>query len=160
MLGRRTLLLSTSSLARTLSWVRMIFWVLLIFSQSLREASEWVLSTSLHPSEGSLASVLDSASSHFWRSSTGFFLVSAGTHSTRYSNCESGRFVSLIITQKESISSPKSIFMHKTNSQNRDTLLCQGVTKNLTPCRINIKIFKKYHVKAYDQSFPIMYNTI
>ena len=48
----------------------------------------------------------------------------------------------------------------KTYSEIRDTLLCRGVTKNLTPCRINIKIFKKYHVKAYDQSFPIMYNTI
>ena len=47
-----------------------------------------------------------------------------------------------------------------TYSEIRDTLLCRGVTKNLTPCRINIKIFKKYHVKAYDQSFPIMYNTI
>ena len=34
MLGRRTLLLSTSSLARTLSWVRMIFYVLVdIFSE-------------------------------------------------------------------------------------------------------------------------------
>ena len=48
----------------------------------------------------------------------------------------------------------------KTYSQNRDTLLCRGVTKNLTPCRIHIEIFKKYHVKAYDQSFPMMYNTI
>ena len=54
----------------------------------------------------------------------------------------------------------EGVLGHRTNSQNRDTLLCQGVTKNLTPCRINIKIFKKYHVKAYDQSFPIMYNTI
>ena len=48
----------------------------------------------------------------------------------------------------------------KTNSQNRDTLLCRGITKNLTLCRIHEIILKKYHVKAYDQSFPIMYNTI
>ena len=40
--------------------------------QSLSEASEWVLWTSLPPSEGSLDSALDSASSHSLRSSTGF----------------------------------------------------------------------------------------
>ena len=40
--------------------------------QSLSEASEWVLWTSLPPLEGSLASVLDSASSPSLRSSTGF----------------------------------------------------------------------------------------
>ena len=47
-----------------------------------------------------------------------------------------------------------------TYSQNRDTLLCRGVTKNLTTSKMKKIIFKKYHGKAYDQSFPMMYNTI
>ena len=51
--------------------------------QSLREASEWVLWTLLPPLEGSLASVLDSASSHSSRSSTGFLLASSRLTSTR-----------------------------------------------------------------------------
>ena len=51
--------------------------------QSLSEASEWVLWTSLPPLEGSLASALDSASSHSLRSSTGFLLASLRPLSTR-----------------------------------------------------------------------------
>ena len=51
-------------------------------SQSLSEASEWVLWTLLPPSEGSLVSVLGSASSHSSRLSTGFLLASAGSLST------------------------------------------------------------------------------
>ena len=47
-----------------------------------------------------------------------------------------------------------------TNSQNRESLLCRSVIKNLTLCMIDKIIFKKYHVEAYDQSFPMMYNTI
>ena len=57
-------------------------------SQSLREASEWVLWTLLLPLEGSLVSVLASASSHSSRLSTGFLPASARPLSTRCLNEE------------------------------------------------------------------------
>ena len=57
-------------------------------SQSLKEASKWVLSTLLPPSEGSLVSVLASASSHSSRLSTGFLPASARPLSTRCLNEE------------------------------------------------------------------------
>ena len=83
MLGRRTLLWSTSSLERALSWVRNsddeLFYILDVSSQSLREASEWVLSTLSLPLEDFLACALASASSPSWRSFTGYSPLSAGT---------------------------------------------------------------------------------
>ena len=83
MLGRRTLLWSTSSLERALSWVRNsddeLFYISDVSSQSLREGSEWVLSTLSLPLEDFSACVLDSVSSPFWRSSTGYSPLSAGT---------------------------------------------------------------------------------
>ena len=52
------------------------------------------------------------------------------------------------------------IILHRTRSQYKGKYLSGRVTKNLTLCRIHKIIFKKYHVKALDQSFPTMYNTI
>ena len=98
--GMRTLLLSTSSLAGTLLSVSLFIFYWWVFSffisellqnyfffflsasyldkiisrQSWREASEWDPSTSLPPSEASLDSVSDSASSHSLKSFTGLLL--------------------------------------------------------------------------------------
>ena len=49
---------------------------------------------------------------------------------------------------------------HMTGSQYKGKYLSGCVPENLTLCRIHKIIFKKYHVKALDQSFPMMYNTI
>ena len=40
------------------------------------------------------------------------------------------------------------------------TLQSGCVIEILTLCRIDVIFFKKYHVKALEQSFPMMYNTI
>ena len=40
------------------------------------------------------------------------------------------------------------------------TLQSRCVIEILTLCRIDVIFFKKYHVKALKQSFPMMYNTI
>ena len=50
--------------------------------------------------------------------------------------------------------------LERTRSQYKGKYLSGRVTKNLTLCRIHKFFFKKYHVKALDQSFPMMYNTI
>ena len=47
-----------------------------------------------------------------------------------------------------------------TRSLYKGKYLSGRVPKNLTLCRIHEIIFKKYHVKALEQSFPMMYNTI
>ena len=81
--GRRILLLSTSSLARTLSWVRKTWHSTWKYIQSWRGASGWALWTLQPPLEDSLASALASASSPSSRSSTGLELESSEPYLAR-----------------------------------------------------------------------------
>ena len=49
---------------------------------------------------------------------------------------------------------------YMTRSQYKGKYLSWRVTEILTLCRIHEIFFKKYQVKALEQSFPMMYNTI
>ena len=49
------------------------------------------------------------------------------------------------------------MFHHMTHFKIEVMSLCKAVSKILTHCRIHKIIFKKYHVKAFKQSFPMMY---
>ena len=53
-----------------------------------------------------------------------------------------------------------STFIHRTRSQYKGKYLSGRLPENLTLCRIHEISLKKYHVKALEQSFPMMYNTI
>ena len=50
--------------------------------------------------------------------------------------------------------------IYKTGFKLMVTLQSGCVPEILALCRIDVIFFKKYHVKALEQSFPMMYNTI